>query len=796
IQLAQAEIVEIISIEVVETLEGITLQLETDGELSVSETEISGNTSITEVSNAVLRLVEGDEFVASDPAEGISLVNVTSLSNNRVQIAITGTDAPPEVDISTGVFGITISATPQDPTAVTDPEEEIEIVVTAEPEDDYFVPEASTATRTDTPLRDIPNSIQVIPQQIIEDQQAIGIEEVLENAAGITFLGEGTFGELEFAIRGFNDATVLRDGFTLLGISPDTTGPEVANLEQVEVLRGPASVLYGQAEPGGVINLTTKQPLSEPYYDFQLQGGTRGFISPSIDLSGPLTEDRRVRYRFNALYRREESFRDFNNDAERFFIAPTLAWDIGDQTNLTVSLEYTEDDEPFDLGSVAFGDGIADVPPERVFNDPDSTTERDFLSTGYTLEHRFSDNWQLRNEFRYTSSSFVYNTTPFPFFATGAFLNRFSLSRSGNTDTYSLYTNVQGEFNTGPLEHTLLFGVDLASADVSTLTFDDISSPTSFTVINIFDPTVDVEIPSSRDILTLTNDRDINVNQLGIYLQDQIDILDNLILVAGLRYDTFFQEVIQNLDDTEVSQDESAITPRIGIVYQPIEPISLYANYSRTFAPNLFRLDTNGDFLDPEEGEGFEVGIQGQIIENRLAATLAYFDITKQNVATTDPNDPLASIATGEQRSRGIDFNLTGEILPGWNVVASYAYIDAEITEDNNLPVGNRLTGIPENSASLWTTYEIQSGDLQGLGFGLGFNFVGERQGVLSNSFEVDSYFLTNAAVFYRQNNWQVRLNVDNLFDIDYIEAAGGNRTFLNGWGEPLTVRASVSYTF
>jgi len=245
------------------------------------------------------------------------------------------------------------------------------------------------------------------------------------------------------------------------------------------------------------------------------------------------------------------------------------------------------------------------------------------------------------------------------------------------------------------------------------------------------------------------------------------------------------------VNDSETNQYDDAVSPRIGIVYKPIEPISLYANYARSFTPS-FATDTNGDPLEPEVGEGFEVGIRGEIIENRLTATFAYFDITKQNVATADPVIPFASVATGEQRSRGVDFNVTGEILPGWNVIASYAYINAEITEDNTDIEGNRLRGVPENSASLWTTYEIQSGDLQGLGFGLGLNFVGERQGDLANSFQADGYFLTNAAIFYRREGWQVRLNVDNLFDIDYIESVSNNRVRGIYPGDPLTVRASV----
>ncbi|MEM7062499.1 MAG: TonB-dependent siderophore receptor [Cyanobacteria bacterium P01_B01_bin.77] len=797
---AQADVVVITSIQLEETVQGFTLQLETSNELPIPQTSITGNGLTADIPNAILRLAETEEFQISDPVAGIALVTVINLPNNQVQIAIIGTDAPPVVNLITGATGLTVSAQPGDAVTQTAADDSLRIVVTGE-QAGYLVSDTSTATRTNTPLRDIPQSIQVIPRQIIDDQQAIGLEEVLDNAAGVTFLGNNDGRGLDISIRGFDNAPVLRDGVLLPFFGGDAAEPELANLERVDVLRGPVSV-YGQAEPGGVINLVTKKPLAEPYYNLQFQGGNRGFISPSVDISGPVTEDGRLLYRLNALYRREDSFRDVDSDFERFFIAPTLTWLISDRTDLTLNLEYTKDNEPLDFGTLAFGDGIADISPERVLTGSEATVEQDYLNVGYTLEHRFSDNWSLQNQFRYTSSSYDYSIFAAPLFldeSTGI-LDRFVVDQFGETDTYSLYTNAQGKFKTGSVQHRLLFGIDLNRVEDETITRSNFEQEDFFSPINIFEPD-DLAFPRFSDdsLVDIFDDSPATRrDQLGIYLQDQIDILDNLILVAGLRYDLVDQETTLVVTGEEASeQQEEALTPRIGIVYQPIEPISLYANYSRSFVPNS-ATDTDGQLLEPEEGEGFEVGIRGEIIENRLAVNLAYFDITKQNVATDDPNDPFfASIATGEQRSRGVDVNLTGEILPGWNMVASYAYIDAEITEDNTFPVGNRLSGVPEQSASLWTTYEIQSGDLQGLGFGLGVNFVDERQGDLSNSFQADSYFLTNAAVFYRRNNWQARLNIDNLFDIDFIESvSNSDRTRRIYPGDPLTVRASVSYTF
>lgn len=263
-----------------------------------------------------------------------------------------------------------------------------------------------------------------------------------------------------------------------------------------------------------------------------------------------------------------------------------------------------------------------------------------------------------------------------------------------------------------------------------------------------------------------------------------------------MRYDTVEQETTIAESTSESTQNSDAFTPRLGIVYQPTEEISLYASYSQSFNPNT-ETTASGDLLEPETGEGYEFGVKAQLLKDRLFATLAYFDITKQNVATDDPINFGASVATGKQQSQGVEFDVIGEILPGWNIIASYTYIDAEVTEDNDEEiVGNNLAGVPRHSASLWTTYEIQTGNLQGLGFGVGFNYAGERQGDLDNSFEVDSYFLTNAAIFYRRDNWRVALNFKNLFDVNYIEAVGNSRVRGIYPGEPFTAIGSVSVEF
>ncbi|MEM7796712.1 MAG: TonB-dependent receptor plug domain-containing protein, partial [Cyanobacteria bacterium P01_C01_bin.118] len=232
--------------------------------------------------------------------------------------------------------------------------ESLRIVVTGEEGSRYVAPSATTGTRTDTPLRDIPQSIQVIPRKVLEDQQVIRLEDALRNVSGVTPSGNDPRGP-RFNLRGFNDATILRDGFRLSGTNSNLVPQDLSNIEQIEVLKGPAAIVFGAVEPGGAINLVTKQPLSEPFYEVGLRVGNRGLIEPSVDISGPLTEDGRVLYRLNALYRNEDSFRDFDPDVERFFIAPVVSWAISDRTDLTVDFEYIDQQNPGDFGIAAIG---------------------------------------------------------------------------------------------------------------------------------------------------------------------------------------------------------------------------------------------------------------------------------------------------------------------------------------------------------------------------------------------------------------------------------------------------------
>ena len=804
-EIAQAEAAEITDVQIVSTPMGLTVSLITSGPLTAGDARTVGNALITEIPNATLNLADAAAAIQFDPAAGIALVQVDSLPNGSVRLTVTGSDAPPAVEVVTAgqndaqalVFSVA-------PTVVSsaDTLAPIRILVTGEQAaDTYYEPRTSTATRTDTPILDVPQSVQVIPRAVIEAQQAIELDDAIQNLSGVVSGGRDLGRGSSFSIRGFQNVPVLRNGFRQFGageVSPDT-----ANIEQIEVLRGPSSILFGDIRPGGVINLVTKRPLAEPFYDFQLQAGSQGLIRPSIDISGRLSEDERLLYRLNAVYQSGGDFQLADTDVSRFFISPVLSYEMGDRTDLTLELEYLNDRRAPAFGIPAIGEGIADIPFNRITNEPDDIAEEEYLNVGYDLEHRFSDQWRLRNGFRFTNQTALLDVAfPFDLDEETGELTRFWAVQPQDSQSYTFQASVIGEFLTGGIEHELLVGLDL-NRDEGNFNTHIRLDPETPLPLDIFAPVYGQFPQPDASTLPLLVDQSSQTNRLGIFVQDQIDLRENLILLAGLRYDTIDQTVTTNPNDFdpssgEASQSDSAFTPRIGLLYKPVENLSLYASYSQVFGPSEAETTTvEGDLLAFESGGGFEVGVKAELLEGNLLAGLNYFTINRRNVATEDPDNPFFFIATGEQRSQGIELDVTGEILPGWNVLASYAYIDAEISQDDTFEIGNSLPSAPTHSANLWTAYEIQSGPMAGLDFGLGFNFVGERAGDLANSFTLDDYFLVNAAVGYQKDNWRAALNFRNLLDVGYIaDTSSPVRVRGNDPGEPFTVIGSLSVTF
>jgi iron complex outermembrane recepter protein len=813
-----AEIIEVTGVQVNPTQKGLDIIFQTTkgDQLQVSGRN-EGNAYIADIPNTQLRLPSGNVFRQEKPIIGITEVTVTNQDANTIRVTVTGEAGVPTVELFDSDQGLIFEVAapapsvqqpeqqPQTPTPApaqpesqiqpeqpsAESEEPIELVVTGE-QDGYSVPNASTATRTDTPLRDIPQSIQVIPQQVLKDQQVTRISDAVRNVSGVT--PQKGYGDATdfYTIRGFNSSRTLRNGFNVRAARGGTsTFTSPSSVERVEVLKGPASVLYGQLEPGGLVNLVTKKPLSDPYYAAEFTAGSYSFYSPSIDISGPVTSDKKLLYRLNASYQNFGSFIDFVN-GENLSVVPVISYQIGDRTDLTFEYEYSRSEQVFNDGLPI--DPISfELPISRNLNNPDDTFDNTTNSLNLALEHGFNDNITIRTAFGASFSegrTLAYRLFDFnP--ETNEVLRAFRDSPDYGND-YSWQTDLIAKFDTGTVKHELLAGFELA---FNRSGFDTRDSEDAF--INVLDPAYDTPIPPAFSSFKGENTSNI----VGLYLQDQITLLPNLKLLVGGRYD--FARAESDLtqqfvgEATSSSSDEfysEAFSPRVGLVYQPIAPISLYASYSRSFLPNNART-FGGEIIEPTRGTQFEVGVKADL--GRLSATLAAYEITKTNILTNDLANPNFSVGIGEVRSRGIELDISGEILPGWNIIASSFINDAVVTKNNqdtNFPIDDTLVNAPRHGASLWTSYEIQAGDLQGLGFGVGVFFIGDREAELPNDLVLPSYVRADASIFYKRDSWRVGLNFKNISDTRYYESSQNSGLIYPG--TPFTVLGTISVQF
>jgi iron complex outermembrane recepter protein len=783
--------VQVTNIKLERTETGLDIILETaEGKLlQVDATKFrrEGNSLIADIPNAVLVLPQGQPFVAENPTVDIATVQVVQ-DGSQVRVSVAGKEALPKTEVTLKTGGLAYSLNPEGEEA------EEELVVTGEGQRGYRVPNASTATRTDTPIRDIPQSIQVVPQQVLEDRKVRTLSESVETVSGVV---SGISFESAISgsriIRGFGQSftdggsTFFRNGsrdLDIRGLSP------IGTIEQVEVLKGPASVLFGAVEPGGIINTITKQPLSDPYYKLEFEAGNYGYYQPIVDLSGPLNSDKSVRYRFIAGYQGTGTEQPFV-DRGLTTIAPTIAINLGDRTKLNLYYEYVQFfSNPLQTSAFRLSDGS--LTPRDFYAGYPNLSSYDFANHrfGYNFTHQFSDSLQLRNNVAVVLGTYKDERN----YAVGLIDDRFAQIESFDYD-YSKSNifgqiDLLGKFRTGPLAHRLLMGFDFNRFKQNALVFQNINIP-DFDLLNPNYDFVNTDRIADSRYQTI-------IQSYGVYVQDQIALSDRFKFLIGGRYDWIAYE--DEFDDFGLFgdtidrpvQNSGAFSPRLGFVYQPNKIVSLYASYSRSFVQTT-GFNPNGEAFKPTRGTQYEIGIKTDFLDGRLSATLAAYQITKTNVTTPDPDRPTFSIQVGKQRSRGVELDIAGEVTPGWRIIASYAYTNAEVTADNAVPVGNRIDGVPEHQASLWTTYEIQKGSLKGLGFGLGLFYVGERQGDLDNTFQFSSYLRTDAALFYRRDRLKTAINIRNLFNTDYV--VGGFSVNADR-GSPLTITGSVSWEF
>jgi len=657
---------------------------------------------------------------------------------------------------------------------------------------DYNRPNATTATKTDTPIMETPVSLQVVPQQVLKDQQVIRLEDAYRNVSGVQpGFGNNTFWD-EAYIRGFiTNGTTFRNGFRQQYFAFET-----ADLQQIDILKGPAAIMFGRVEPGGVINQITKKPLANPYYSLQQQFGSYGYYRTSVDATGPINADKSLRYRFNGAYTDATSFRDVG--LERVFLAPSFSWQVTPDTEVNLSLNYQHQDTALDEGLPSQGNRPANVPLKTNYCDDECRLQHDMTAMYLSWSHHINDNWTIRNGFSgawYQDSikEFAHNSSVD---AAGNFEQIPYLYEEDNS-TYQTYFDVNGKFDVYGTQHNTLVGVDYYLRDFKQGFrggYDVIQSR------NIHD--------TRRDVFDFKAFAALGVNEFypsqdewfGVYFQDQITLWKNLHLLGGGRYDW----ATARAGFSEISSEAAALTattsryfsPRVGLLYQALSWLSVYGNYVESLGANNGGRSADGKPFQPQIGEQFEAGFKTAFFDGRLNATLAYFHLTKSNTLTPDLDNIGASKAIGEARSQGLEFDLSGNLTDRFSLIANYAYTDAVITKSNDdsspeLQVGASLPNVPEHAGSVWGKYSLIPERLE---VGAGPYMASSRRGFGPN-LVMPGYVRLDAYAAYHFNLGKQRLttqvNINNLLDQDFFKTAS---SFGEGAlpGDPLMVMGSL----
>jgi iron complex outermembrane recepter protein len=651
-----------------------------------------------------------------------------------------------------------------------------EFVTIVGADETYRASSATTAMRADIPLRDTPQSIQVITQQTIQDQNAITAETAVRNVSGVTVPNTSGGRAEDFTIRGFTSSgNTYRDGIRN-DFNSNRAHAELSNVERIEVLKGPASILYGRLDPSGVVNYVTKKPRTDRYYSFQTTVGSFGLVRPQIDLGGAFNESKTILYRFNGAYERNKTFRDFN-ERERFFAAPALTFVLGDKTSLNFEAEALKGTGLIDRGLIAVGTGVAPIPISTYLGDPAIPYKYQQARASLALSHFFTPDVNLRSAFRVNFNKANYDSRqPRVLAADNRTLSLSNNDADQSLQTFYWQTDLNWKFNAGGIRHNVVAGTDLSYESFASQTLTSANRN-----IDIYNPVYNFA-PAPFALAGLFK----NIGRsAGVYAQNLIALRDDLKLLVGGRFDYYYQNNDNRFRRTVTQSYSRAFTPRVGIVYQPVEPVSVYASYSRSFQPingaNFF-----GEPFVPETGEQYEAGVKFDFLKRRLSATAAVFQIVKANVLATDPNDPRNTVQIGEQRSRGFELDLNAQPVRGWNAILTYAFTDAVITNDTTrnaagefFLVGNQLQGTPRQTGSFWTSYEFDKGAPRGFGAGAGIFLVGRRFGDNSHTFTVPGYGRVDTAVFYKiyskeKLRYRVAFNLNNVFDKLYYSGVRG----------------------
>ncbi len=660
---------------------------------------------------------------------------------------------------------------------------------------DYSRSNASTATKTDTPIIETPFSVQVVPQQILKDQQAVNLQDATKNISGVqTNYGYGNLYQA-FAIRGFETNNILRNG-QRNGGGDGRSMVEMANVDSVEVLKGPAAMLYGRLDPGGMVNVITKKPLDTEYYSLQQQFGSYNMYRTTLDATGPITKDKTLMYRLDYSYFDSDAFQKNTLHSNSNFVAPSLTWRPNDKFETNLNFEY-RNAAPYTVNGIpAIGNKPANIPiTNNVGGLSSDKANVDRKLVDFSWSYKFNDAWKIRNGVtatfddinfaNYFGTSYDANWNSLNLAEQGMGLNPWFDKRT--SQGYNSFLDLTGEFNTYGVDHKVLFGTDHYLLDYKDMGFVNGWAPVA--IQNIYNPssiTWQGPLTSGQQAPDWTSVGTATWN--GVYLQDQLKIMEKLHLLLGGRYDWVGANggtmtlayappgsTLSGVNRTTVNDQK--FSPRVGLLYDVTHWLAVYGNYVESLgnagAYGAVSLDGNGMPLHASRSSSYEGGLKVQAFDKRLLSTLAFFEIDKSNMATRDlssPN-PNAMTNTGAARSRGIEFDVTGEITKDLSLIGSYAYTEARFISNNDGLQGNLLANVPKNSGSLWAKYQLLP---EHLSVGLGGNFRGARQGDNANTFVMPGYATMDTFIAYNfklmgRSKLTTQLNVNNILDKRYF---------------------------
>lgn len=661
------------------------------------------------------------------------------------------------------------------------------------PVDGYVAKRGTTGAKTDTPLIETPQSISVITRDRLENQNTSSISEALRYTPGV--IGEvfGNDSRVDFLqYRGFDESGVgvFRDGLQVRSSGFAESQQDLYGAQRSEVLRGPASVLYGQSPLGGVVNIVTKRPTFEPFREIIFEAGNFDHYEGKFDVGGPIADSDKFFFRLTGLARESNTQLGFVED-DRIYIAPALTLRPNSNTSLTFLSHYQYDttgstNQFLPAEGTVLGNINGEIPVSRFIGDPDfDTFDRTAYSVGYEFEHKTDQTWTFRQNLRFNHVDVDYATASFGagLAADQRTLDRFSFTSLAESDFFTVDNQVQAKFVTGPAEHTFLFGVDYQYFD-----FEQANGFDVITSIDIFNPDYSASIGRPP----VTSDSNIIQHQVGLYVQEQLRLHDRWIFTLGGRQDFVSSEQTDLLGGTTTDQDDTSLSGRLGLVYLFDFGFAPYVNYARSFLPTV-GANAVGEAFVPETGQQYEVGMKYQPPGSNSSVAVAFFDLTRQNVITTDPNDPNNEVQTGEVRSVGFEFEGIASFDFGLNLTAAYTYQDVEITESNSGDQGKTPTSVPESYASLWGDYTFQpNSPLKGLNVGMGMRYRGSTFGNVDNTLVVGSYGLLDGAVHYDWENYKFSLNLKNMLNHDYVGGCSSESAcFL---GSARTVTGSVKF--